>query len=107
MAVIGSGRRTITRPWPAPARPARAKASWSSWSKRTAERVVAQLKEEGVLERQGSPRSGSWTVHVDHNSAHSEEDEEPDDEVRQDGGVKGRGGTPGEERRRVGRPRSA
>ena len=28
-------------------------------------------KEEGVLERQGSPRSGSWTVHVDHNSANS------------------------------------
>lgn len=28
-------------------------------------------KEEGVLERQGSPRSGSWTVHVDHHSANS------------------------------------
>lgn len=40
-------------------------------SKRSAERIVAQFKEEGVLERQGSPRSGSWTVHVDHNSAHS------------------------------------
>ena len=40
-------------------------------SKRSAERMVARLKEEGVLERQGSPRSGSWTVHVDHNSAHS------------------------------------
>ena len=40
-------------------------------SKRSAERMVAQLKEEGVLERQGSPRSGSWTVHVDHNVANS------------------------------------
>ena len=36
-------------------------------SKRSAERIVARFKEEGVLERQGSPRSGSWTVHVDHN----------------------------------------
>ena len=76
-------------------------------SKRSAERIVAQLKEEGVLERQGSPRSGSWTVHVDHNSAHSKEDEEFDHEVRQDGGVKGRGGTPGEERSRLGRPSAA
>ncbi len=40
-------------------------------SKRSAERIVARLKEEGVLERQGSPRSGLWTVHVDHNSANS------------------------------------
>ena len=31
-------------------------------SKRSAERMVAQLKEEGVLERQGSPRSGVWVV---------------------------------------------
>ena len=31
-------------------------------SKRSAERAVAQLKEEGVLERQGSPRSGVWVV---------------------------------------------
>ena len=31
-------------------------------SKRSAERTVAQLKEEGVLERQGSPRSGVWVV---------------------------------------------
>ena len=31
-------------------------------SKRSAERIVAQLKEEGVLERQGSPRSGVWVV---------------------------------------------
>ena len=40
-------------------------------SKRSAERLVAQLKDEGLLERQGSPRSGSWVVHVDDNSAHS------------------------------------
>ena len=40
-------------------------------SKRSAERIVAQLKEEGVVERQGSPRSGSWTVHVDHHVANS------------------------------------
>ena len=33
-------------------------------SKRSAERIVAQLKEEGVLERQGSPRSGVWVVHA-------------------------------------------
>ena len=33
-------------------------------SKRSAERIVAQLKEEGVLERQGSPRSGEWLVHA-------------------------------------------
>lgn len=31
-------------------------------SKRSAERMVAQLKEEGMLERQGSPRSGVWVV---------------------------------------------
>ena len=31
-------------------------------SKRSAERTVAQLKEEGSLERQGSPRSGVWVV---------------------------------------------
>ena len=31
-------------------------------SKRSAERTVAQLKEEGVLERRGSPRSGVWVV---------------------------------------------
>lgn len=31
-------------------------------SKRSAERIVAQLKEEGVLERQGSARSGVWVV---------------------------------------------
>lgn len=40
-------------------------------SKRSAERIVARLKEEGVLKRQGSPRSGSWTVHVDHNLTNS------------------------------------
>jgi len=33
-------------------------------SKRSAERMVAQLKEEGALERQGSPRSGVWVVHA-------------------------------------------
>ena len=33
-------------------------------SKRSAERIVAQLKEEGALERQGSPRSGVWVVHA-------------------------------------------
>ena len=33
-------------------------------SKRSAERTVAQLKEEGVLERRGSPRSGVWVVHA-------------------------------------------
>ena len=33
-------------------------------SKRSAERMVAQLKEEGMLERQGSPRSGVWVVHA-------------------------------------------
>ena len=26
--------------------------------------MAAQLKEEGVLERQGSPRSGVWVVHA-------------------------------------------
>ena len=31
-------------------------------SKRSAERMVARLKEEGVLERRGSPRSGVWVV---------------------------------------------
>ena len=31
-------------------------------SKRSAERTVAQLKEKGVLKRQGSPRSGVWLV---------------------------------------------
>lgn len=39
-------------------------------SKRSAERIVAQLKEEGVLERQGSPRSGVWVVHVSGNQGH-------------------------------------
>ena len=33
-------------------------------SKRSAERMAAQLKEEGMLERQGSPRSGVWVVHA-------------------------------------------
>ena len=33
-------------------------------SKRSAERTVARLKEEGVLERRGSPRSGVWVVHA-------------------------------------------
>ena len=33
-------------------------------SKRSAERIVAQLKEEGSLERQGSPRAGMWIVHA-------------------------------------------
>ena len=40
-------------------------------SKRSAERIVAQLKEEGVLERQGSPRAGLWIVHIDNNLANS------------------------------------
>ena len=40
-------------------------------SKRSAERIVAQLKEEGVLERQGSPRAGLWIVHIDNNVANS------------------------------------
>lgn len=31
-------------------------------SKRSAERIVAELKVEGVLERRGSARSGSWVV---------------------------------------------
>lgn len=31
-------------------------------SKRSAERVVAQLKEEGALVRQGSARAGAWVV---------------------------------------------
>ena len=31
-------------------------------SKRSAERIVAELKGEGVLERRGSARSGSWVV---------------------------------------------
>ena len=31
-------------------------------SKRSAERVVAQLKEEGALARQGSARAGAWVV---------------------------------------------
>lgn len=31
-------------------------------SKRSAERVVAELKEEGLLIRHGSPRAGSWEV---------------------------------------------
>ena len=33
-------------------------------SKRSAERMVARLKEEGSLERQGSPRAGMWIVHA-------------------------------------------
>ena len=33
-------------------------------SKRSTERIVAQLKDEGALERQGSPRSGVWVVHA-------------------------------------------
>lgn len=41
------------------------------YSKRSAERIVAQLKEEGVLERQGSPRAGLWIVHIDNNLANS------------------------------------
>ena len=40
-------------------------------SKRSAERLVAQLKDEGVLERQGSPRAGLWIVHIDNNVANS------------------------------------
>ena len=40
-------------------------------SKRSAERIVAQLKEEGMLERQGSPRAGLWIVHIDNNLANS------------------------------------
>lgn len=40
-------------------------------SKRSAERLVAQLKDEGVLERQGSPRAGLWIVHIDNNLANS------------------------------------
>lgn len=40
-------------------------------SKRSAERIVAQLKEEGILERQGSPRAGLWIVHIDNNLANS------------------------------------
>ena len=40
-------------------------------SKRSAERMVAQLKDEGVLERQGSPRAGLWIVHIDNNLANS------------------------------------
>ena len=39
-------------------------AQYLGCSKRSAERTVAQLKEEGVLERQGSPRSGVWAVHA-------------------------------------------
>ena len=31
-------------------------------SKRSAERIVAELNGEGVLERRGSARSGSWVV---------------------------------------------
>ena len=33
-------------------------------SKRSAERMVARLKEEGSLKRQGSPRAGMWIVHA-------------------------------------------
>ena len=33
-------------------------------SKRSAERMVARRKEEGSLERQGSPRAGMWIVHA-------------------------------------------
>ena len=33
-------------------------------SKRSAERVVAQLKEEGALVRQGSARAGAWVVRI-------------------------------------------
>lgn len=33
-------------------------------SKRSAERVVAQLKEEGALVRQGSARAGVWVVRI-------------------------------------------
>ena len=40
-------------------------------SKRSIERLLAQLKDEGVLERQGSPRSGLWIVRVDDNLANS------------------------------------
>ncbi len=32
-------------------------------SKRSAERMVAELKEEGILSRQGSARSGIWILH--------------------------------------------
>jgi len=39
-------------------------AQYLGCSKRSAERMAAQLKEEGVLERQGSPRSGVWVVHA-------------------------------------------
>ena len=39
-------------------------------SKRSVERTVAQLKEEGALERQGSPRSGVWVVRVSGNQGH-------------------------------------
>ena len=38
-------------------------------SKRSAERLVAQLKDEGLLERQGSPRAGLWIVQIDDNLA--------------------------------------
>ena len=37
-------------------------AQYLGCSKRSAERMVARLKEEGVLERRGSPRSGVWVV---------------------------------------------
>ena len=40
-------------------------------SKRSAERLVAQLKDKGLLEREGSPRSGLWIVRVDDNLANS------------------------------------
>ena len=40
-------------------------------SKRSTERLVAQLKDEGVLERQGSPRAGLWIVHIGNNLANS------------------------------------
>lgn len=35
------------------------------YSKRNTERIVAELKEEGLLSRQGSNRSGLWVVELD------------------------------------------
>lgn len=39
-------------------------AVWLGCSKRSAERIVAGLKQEGLLKREGSKRSGVWVVEV-------------------------------------------
>ena len=59
---LGGGRRTITRPWPAPARPARARTSSSSCSKQSGKPYFPMRGQRMQRTRSASVRLLSWVI---------------------------------------------